>query len=294
MLTLLRAPPLVAPTTPRARGVSRAQTQAGNWELADNEHRRLLCELAGEEAAERKWVYFTEIAAIPEKDMKMLDTLWLTYSKGRYGFSVQRKLWKACKCRWADFFKKIDWVQGENMAYRKWPEEFKWVRTAPLSRASPRARARAHASAQNTCPSCVLRARLPGVPLSSSGVDASACESLERVRVCAFARVGGREAAEPRLRGDCVLTIAHIRAFLPLAIFAGGRFGRGPPSADQRPARHAAVRGGHDAPRVRRHQEEGRGQEGCHREQLGGLVSLSSGGAPPTRVCAGAPAAAPA
>jgi hypothetical protein len=58
---------------------------------------------------------------------------------------VQRKLWKACKCRWADFFKKIDWVQGENMAYRKWPEEFKWVRTAPLSRASPRTRARARA-----------------------------------------------------------------------------------------------------------------------------------------------------
>eukprot|EP00793_Prasinoderma_coloniale_P001179 PRCOL_00006170-RA len=102
------------------------ELKAGNWELADNEHRRLLCELAGEEAAERKWVYFTEIAAIPEKDMKMLDTLWLTYSKGRYGFSVQRKVWKACKCRWADFFKKIDWVQGENMAYRKWPEEFKW------------------------------------------------------------------------------------------------------------------------------------------------------------------------
>lgn len=200
MLTLLRAPPLVAPTTPRARGGSRAQTQAGNWELADNEHRRLLCELAGEEAAERKWVYFTEIAAIPEKDMKMLDTLWLTYSKGRYGFSVQRKLWKACKCRWADFFKKIDWVQGENMAYRKWPEEFKWVRTAPLSRASPRARARARTRVRKTHapPACCARDCRASLCRRVALMQARARASS----VCVFVPSRAWEAGRRRSRGS--------------------------------------------------------------------------------------------
>ena len=50
----------------------------------------------GEEAEERKWVYFTEIAPIPVQDLQMLDKLWMTYSKGRYGFSVQKKIWKSC------------------------------------------------------------------------------------------------------------------------------------------------------------------------------------------------------
>ena len=123
--------PLLSPRPSRgAACVPSSLGQAGNWELADNEHRRLLCELAGEEAEERKWVYFTEIASIPVQDLQMLDKLWMTYSKGRYGFSVQKKIWKGVKCRWADFFKKIDWVQGDNNAYRKWPEEFKWEESA--------------------------------------------------------------------------------------------------------------------------------------------------------------------
>lgn len=39
----------------------RDKLAAGEWELADNETRRLLCEIAGEEAQLREWVYFTEV-----------------------------------------------------------------------------------------------------------------------------------------------------------------------------------------------------------------------------------------
>lgn len=104
--------------------------KAGEWEEADNEHRRLIIELAGEDAEDRGWVYFTEVKTFPVTDLKTIDTLWSFYSDGKFGFSVQRKLWIGKKRQWAKFFKEIDWVQGENNAYRKWPEEFIWEKEA--------------------------------------------------------------------------------------------------------------------------------------------------------------------
>ena len=104
--------------------------KAGEWEEADNEHRRLMCVLAGEDAEDRGWVYFTEARQFPVKDLLTIDALWKFYSDGKFGFSVQRKIWVGQKRQWTKFFKQIDWVQGENNAYRKWPEEFIWKKEA--------------------------------------------------------------------------------------------------------------------------------------------------------------------
>lgn len=95
----------------------------GEWEEADNEHRRLLIELAGPEAVARDYVWPTEIGKISEADMKMLDDLWLNYSGGKFGFSVQRKLWTSTKGNWVDFFDKINWFKGENKDYRSWAQK---------------------------------------------------------------------------------------------------------------------------------------------------------------------------
>ena len=103
-----------------------AYSNHGEWEKADDEHRRLMCVLAGEDAEDRGWVYFTEARAFPVKDLKTIDNLWVHFSDGRYGFSVQRKIWVGQRRQWAKFFKQIDWTTGENNAYRKWPEEFIW------------------------------------------------------------------------------------------------------------------------------------------------------------------------
>ena len=100
--------------------------KAGEWEKADDEHRRLMCVLAGEDAEDREWVYFTEVKNMPVTDLKTIDALWSHFSGGRYGFAIQRKLWVAQKRNWAKFFKKIDWTTGENGDYRKFPNEFLW------------------------------------------------------------------------------------------------------------------------------------------------------------------------
>ena len=105
--------------------------KAGEWEEADNEHRRLLTVLGGEDSEERGWVYFTEARQFPVTDMKTIDNLWTFYSDGRFGFSVQRKIWVGQRRQWAKFFKQIDWLNDEkNDAYRKWPEEFIWKKEA--------------------------------------------------------------------------------------------------------------------------------------------------------------------
>jgi len=104
----------------------RALLEAGEWEKADDEHRRLMCVLAGEEAEDREWVYFTEVANMPTTDLQTIDALWKYYSNDRFGFSVQRKIWISQKRQWPKFFKKIDWTTGENGDYRKFPQEFQW------------------------------------------------------------------------------------------------------------------------------------------------------------------------
>ena len=112
--------------------VLRERLAAGEWELADAETRRLVCELAGEGAAARKWVYFSEVHFIPTKDLLTLDSLWRTYSSNRFGFSVQRRIWKNQLQRWKPFFTLLGWTYGVNSTYKKFPMEFDWSLEAPV------------------------------------------------------------------------------------------------------------------------------------------------------------------
>ena len=132
---------------------------AGEWEKADDETRLKLCQLAGEEAEAREWVYFTEVKTIPSTDLRTMDALWTAYSRGRYGFSVQRQLWVAEKRRWGPFFTRVGWTMGANKAYRKFPSEFLWQADAP----------KGHLPLTN----CLRGTQLLTVPLltSSAGVE---------------------------------------------------------------------------------------------------------------------------
>ena len=66
---------------------------AGEWREAEDEHRAVLIRMAGPEAERRGWVYFSEVKTIPATDMQTLDSLWLSASKGKFGFSVQKEIW---------------------------------------------------------------------------------------------------------------------------------------------------------------------------------------------------------
>ena len=97
---------------------------SSSWELADAETRSLLIRFAGSGAVDRGWVYFTEAKQLHSSDLLLLDALWRHHSKDRFGYSVQRRVWMDAGRRWTQLFRKLDWVHGEDDAYRKWPEEF--------------------------------------------------------------------------------------------------------------------------------------------------------------------------
>jgi len=67
-----------------------------------------------------------------------MDALWRAVSGGKYGFSAQREVWLNSRKRWDKFFKAIDWVQGEDNVYRKWPGEFDYSVPQPGSNRPPK------------------------------------------------------------------------------------------------------------------------------------------------------------
>jgi GUN4-like len=72
-----------------------------------------------------------QVKDIPVEDLQTIDQLWVAASGGKFGFSVQRGIWRACNKKWSAFFQAIDWLKGENLNYRAWPAEFIYdVKTA--------------------------------------------------------------------------------------------------------------------------------------------------------------------
>lgn len=88
-----------------------------------------LCELAGEAAIQRKWIYFTEVEQFPTTDLQTINDLWLMHSGGQFGFSVQRELWLSVGKNWEKLWDKIGWKAGNN--WTRYPQEFTWDLTAP-------------------------------------------------------------------------------------------------------------------------------------------------------------------
>ncbi|MBW4576139.1 MAG: GUN4 domain-containing protein [Aphanothece sp. CMT-3BRIN-NPC111] len=100
-----------------------------NFLSADELTRQKLCELAGNSAVQRKWVYFTEVENFPIVDLQTINTLWLVNSEGKFGFSVQRDLWLSTGKNWEKLWSKIGWKTGNN--WTRYPNDFTWDLTAP-------------------------------------------------------------------------------------------------------------------------------------------------------------------
>ncbi|MEM1280933.1 MAG: GUN4 N-terminal ARM-like repeat domain-containing protein [Cyanobacteria bacterium P01_H01_bin.152] len=101
-----------------------------DFELADRLTLQKMCELAGENAVKRKWLYFTEVNIFPNVDLQTLDQLWLIYSEGKFGFSKQREIWLGVGKNWDKFWPKIAW-KNDNI-WTRYPGEFIWSLEAPL------------------------------------------------------------------------------------------------------------------------------------------------------------------
>lgn len=102
-----------------------------NFRQADEETRRLIIALAGEQAIKRGYVFFSEVQFIPESDLKSIDQLWTQFSNNKFGYSVQKKIWKKANKDFTNFFIKVGWMKKLDTEvlqynYKAFPNEFIW------------------------------------------------------------------------------------------------------------------------------------------------------------------------
>ncbi|MFL9457957.1 GUN4 domain-containing protein [Tolypothrix bouteillei VB521301_2] len=65
--------------------------KAGQWKQADGETRSVMLKVTGRE--ERGWLDDESMKNFPCTDLRTIDQLWVKYSSGRFGFSVQKQIY---------------------------------------------------------------------------------------------------------------------------------------------------------------------------------------------------------
>lgn len=102
-----------------------------DYQEADKLTNQKLCLLAGESAAERKWVYFTEVSQFPVIDLQAIDIMWGLYSEDKFGWSKQRDLWMRLGQDWERLWLQLHWKSADGI-WTRYPNEFDWdLESAP-------------------------------------------------------------------------------------------------------------------------------------------------------------------
>lgn len=109
--------------------------KAGEWKKADQETATRMAEVADR----LKNLRAEDVKRFPNQDLQNIDRLWVKYSDGRFGFSVQRKIYLACGAEpngkypgeqiWQEFLKQVGWQREGNLA--KPPSDLIFQLSAP-------------------------------------------------------------------------------------------------------------------------------------------------------------------
>jgi hypothetical protein len=68
--------------------------KAGNWKEADYETYLVMIQALGKK--ENDYLEYDELLNFPCTDLRTIDRLWVKYSNGRFGFSVQKEIYLSC------------------------------------------------------------------------------------------------------------------------------------------------------------------------------------------------------
>ena len=123
----------VSPTqinTPSRYAKLEAHLKAQEWKEADKETYRLMITTVGKE--EGQWFDSEELLNFPCEELKAIDGLWVKHSQGRFGFSVQKKIYVECGATldgeypgdkiWKEFGDRVGWKKKD-----------KWLNYSDLS-----------------------------------------------------------------------------------------------------------------------------------------------------------------
>ncbi len=99
--------------------------KAGKWRDADNETYEVMIRAVGKKSGD----HFTkdELLNFPSTDLRTIDGLWVKYSRGKFGFSVQKKIYVECGASldgeypgekiWYKFCNLVGWKDGKWLNY---------------------------------------------------------------------------------------------------------------------------------------------------------------------------------
>ncbi|MEG4495290.1 serine/threonine-protein kinase [Microcoleus sp. D3_18_C4] len=101
-----------------AKGVDYRQLDrllaSGKWQEADGETAIKMLEVAGR--TKDNWLRGEDIDRFPCEDLRTIDQLWVKYSNGRFGFSVQKRIYESLggsreydRKIWAAFGDRVGW-----------------------------------------------------------------------------------------------------------------------------------------------------------------------------------------
>ena len=96
----------------------------GQWKEADQETCRMMVQTVGKE--EGQWLEPEDLKNFPCEDLRTINQLWLDYSNGKFGFSVQKEIYQSLGGTkeyyneevWNKFGNRVGWrVKGEWLYY---------------------------------------------------------------------------------------------------------------------------------------------------------------------------------
>ena len=97
---------------------------AKKWREADKETARVMLKVAGRE--KERCLDSESIEKFPCEDLRTIDQLWVKYSNGRFGFSVQKRIYQSLGGTssyddkvWKKFGDKVGWRKNNELLYYK-------------------------------------------------------------------------------------------------------------------------------------------------------------------------------
>jgi hypothetical protein len=99
--------------------------KAQQWKEADQETYRLMITTVGKEAGQ--WFDREDLLNFPCEELRAIDQLWVQYSNGHFGFSVQKKIYVECGATldgkypgdeiWGKFGDRVGWRKNGEWLY---------------------------------------------------------------------------------------------------------------------------------------------------------------------------------
>ena len=102
----------------------RDRLAAGKWKEADEETTRAMFQAAKRE--KEGWFRDEDIDNFSCEDLRMIDQFWLSASKGKFGFSVQKEIYESLGGTreyngevWNKFGDRVGWKKGVSWLWKK-------------------------------------------------------------------------------------------------------------------------------------------------------------------------------